>query len=55
MFSRLNLQRYSTGNTSSHKEKYILARKCVYNYREAVGMISYLQGSTRPEISKAVH
>ena len=29
--------------------------KCVWNCRVAVGMLSYLKGSTRPEISMAVH
>ena len=38
-----------------HKDKYSLGRKCVCNLRAAVGMLIYLQGSTRPEIKIAVH
>ena len=37
------------------KEKYSLVRKGIWNYRAAVGMLSYLQGYTRPEISMTVH
>ena len=38
-----------------HKEKSSIGRKCIQNYRTEVGMLSYLQVSTRPEISMAVH
>jgi hypothetical protein len=31
------------------------SRKYDWNYRSAVGMLGYLQGSTRPDISMAVH
>ena len=30
-------------------------RKCSWNYRTAVGMLTYLQGNSRPEIAMAVH
>jgi len=30
-------------------------RKATWNYQTAVGMLTYLQGNTRPEISMAVH
>ena len=30
-------------------------RRYVWNYRQAVGMLGYLQGSTRPDIATAVH
>ena len=33
-----------TGKPLIYKDEYILARKCVWNYREEVGMLSYLQG-----------
>ena len=38
-----------------HKDESSLGKKCVWNYREAVGMLGYLQRSTRPEISMALH
>ena len=34
------------GKSLLHKEKSSLGRKCVFNYRTVVGMLSYLQGST---------
>ena len=34
------------GKKFLHKDIYSLGRKCVYNYMEAVGMLSNLQGST---------
>ena len=30
-------------------------RKCDWNYRQAIGMMTYLQNTTRPDISMAVH
>ena len=38
-----------------YKEESSLERKWVCNYRAEVGMERYLQESTRPEISMAVH
>ena len=32
-----------------------LPRKTTYNYRQAIGMLTYLQGTSRPDISMAVH
>ena len=32
-----------------------LGRKCKWNYRQAIGMLNYLQNSTRPDISMATH
>ena len=43
------------GKPLLHKYGSSILKKCVWNYRAAVGMVSYLQGSTRPEISMAVH
>ncbi len=38
-----------------HKDLDGLPRKYEWNYRSLVGMIGYLQGSTRPDISMATH
>ena len=38
-----------------HKDLSGLPRKSDWNYRSAVGMLNYLTGSTRPELSMAVH
>ena len=44
-----------TGKPPLHKDEYILGRKYVWNYRAELGMLSYFQESTQPEISMAVH
>ena len=44
-----------SGKPLMHKDKYSLGIRYVCNYRAAVGMLSYLQGSTRPEISIYIH
>ena len=38
-----------------HKDKDAANRVRNWNYRTAIGMLNYLQGSTRPDISMAVH
>ena len=39
-----------TGKPLLHKDESSLGRKCVWDYRAAVGMLSYFQGSTQREI-----
>ena len=51
----LKCREMPTGKLFLHKQKSSLGRKCVWNYREAVDMLSYLHGSTWPEISMYLH
>ena len=50
MSARLNARETSDGKPLLHKDKYSQGIKCVWNYREAVGVLGYLQVSTQPEI-----
>ena len=43
------------GKPVLHKDLEGKPRKLSWKYRTAVGMLTYLQGNTRPEISMAVH
>ena len=43
------------GKPLLHKDLSGKPRKEKWNYRTAVGMFTYLQGTSRPEISMAVH
>ena len=38
-----------------HKDSDGPERKHNFNYRQAIGMLTYLQGTTRPDIAMAVH
>ena len=38
-----------------YKDQDGLINKCDCNYRQAIGMLTYLQGTYRPDISVAVH
>ena len=38
-----------------HKDSMGEVRKHKWNYRKAIGMLTYLQGTTRPDIAMAVH
>ena len=51
----LKAREMPAGKLPPRKDGSSLGRKCVCNYRSAVGMLSCFQGSTRPEIAMAVH
>ena len=38
-----------------HKDEDSLERKYSWNYRQAISMLTYLQGTSRPDISMATH
>ena len=50
-----NTKSTPVGKPLLHKDVSGKPRKATWNYRTAVGMLTYLQGNTRPEISMAVH
>ena len=50
MSASLKERETRTGKTLQHKDKSSLVKTFVNNYRAAVGMLSYIQGSTQPEI-----
>ena len=62
-FKLIGLDGDSTVNTRDtpavkpilHKDLKGLPRKHTWNHRQAIGMLTYLQGTTRPDISIAVH
>ena len=51
----LNSSYVPAGKDLLHKDVDGPARKHDFNYRQVVGMLSYLQGTTRPDISTATH
>ena len=55
VFASIKARESPARKPSLHKYLSSLGSKCVWNYRAAVGMLIGLQGSTRPEISMAVH
>ena len=55
MFASLKERETPSWKPLLHKDKSSIGRECVWNYREVVGMLSYIQGLTRAEISMAVH
>ena len=50
-----NTKKTPVGKPVLNKDLSGKPRKLKWNYRTAVGMLSYLQGNTRPEISMATH
>jgi hypothetical protein len=50
-----NTKSTPVGKPLLHKDLEGKPRKETWNYRTAVGMLTYLQGNTRPEISMSVH
>ena len=50
-----NIKKSSVGKPILNKDLDGKPRKLKWKYRTAVGMISYLQGNTRPAISMATH
>ena len=43
------------GKSLMHKDLLVVEQKQSWNYRSAVGMLNYLQNSTRPDIAMSVH
>ena len=50
-----NTKSTPVGKPLLHKDLEGKPRKATWNYRTAVGMLTYLQGNTRPEMSMSVH
>ena len=53
--SKVNSKPTPVSKPLLHKDKDAAPRARKWNYRAAVGMLNYLQASTRPDISMAVH
>jgi hypothetical protein len=51
----LNPSKVPASKELLHKDSDGVARKHDFNYRQVVGMLSYLQGTTRPDLSVATH
>ena len=51
----LNVKATSTTKPLLHKDTDGLERKRTWNYREAIGMLTYLQGTSRPDIFMTSH
>eukprot|EP00956_Cyclotella_meneghiniana_P014305 scaffold21378_cov23-Cyclotella_meneghiniana.AAC.2 len=54
-FTATNTKNTPVGKPLLNKDLSGKPRKLKWKYRTAVGMLSYLQGNTRPEISMATH
>ena len=52
---KVNSKSTPVTKTILHKDKEADLRVRSWNYRAAVGMLNYLQASSRPDISMAVH
>ena len=54
-FASLKARDTPAEKSSPNKDDSSLGLKRIWNYRAVLGMLSYLQGSTRPEILMSVH
>ena len=52
---RINPSKVPAIKNLLHKDSSGPARKFDFNYRQIVGMLTYLQGTTRPELAMSVH
>ena len=55
VYATIKSRETPAGKPLMHKDESSLGRKFVWNYRAEFGMLIYLQGSTRTEISISVH